>query len=138
MLMHHPSATSYYANIPSMSTLVPLPEMQTTEADLVIGAIGKNHVQYQEPVNDPFFAAHVPLNNWHQGYSNATYYLSDFPVAMFACKEQVRLRRVTLSRCRISKLTISLVPVLFQTDERFRIMHIPPRRKVKCIRSRFS
>ncbi|KAH7092191.1 hypothetical protein FB567DRAFT_233179 [Paraphoma chrysanthemicola] len=77
----------------SLNPFEPLSEMRTTDADLTIGTLSKNMVRYWHPVNDPFFAAHKPYLTYEAlpsnlSFYNYTLYESDFPVSVFACKEQ--------------------------------------------------
>jgi hypothetical protein len=60
------------------------------DADLVLKMFSKNRVLYENPVNDPIFSAHkryvVPNERTGMEFP---YYLSDFPVAVVGCAQQV-------------------------------------------------
>jgi hypothetical protein len=97
LLTYEPRSVIGYVHERPKSQFVPLLELQTSDADLLIGALLKHHVMYSQPITDPFFAAHIPDVSI-QDSANATYYLSDFPAAVFACQEQVRCD-ITLILC---------------------------------------
>ncbi|KAF2822182.1 hypothetical protein CC86DRAFT_262550, partial [Ophiobolus disseminans] len=98
-------AANYY-NFPTRNNLIPLPEMHTVDADLSINALLKNSVVYAQPVEDPIFAAHKPRRAISLvSNATATYYLSDFPVAVFACREQVRRSQTDYPGATLIQLT---------------------------------
>jgi hypothetical protein len=65
----------------------PIPELNRTDADISLIILAQNSVVYIEPVDDPFFAAHVDSNGLYQG-RNATYYFADTYFHILACAEQ--------------------------------------------------
>lgn len=68
----------------SFQQFEPLPELRKDNADVVLIHLKKNNMFYKEPVDDPAFSAHKPLNLW-----DAVYYVSDFPSAVLGCVQQV-------------------------------------------------
>lgn len=72
------------------NTLEPLEGMANDNADITLIVMQPNGVIYQTIVDDPFFAAHRPIEL--QSYSdgeNGTWYVSDKPVSAFGCEVQV-------------------------------------------------
>jgi hypothetical protein len=65
----------------------PIPELNRTDADVSLVVLAQNSVVYIEPVDDPFFAAHVDFNGLFQS-RNATYYFADTYFHVLACAEQ--------------------------------------------------
>lgn len=61
--------------------------MNRTDADVSLVILAQNSVVYIEPVDDPFFAAHVDFNGIFQS-RNATYYFADTYFHILACAEQ--------------------------------------------------
>ncbi|KAF2108075.1 hypothetical protein BDV96DRAFT_606060 [Lophiotrema nucula] len=76
-----------YSNVRLPYEPTSLPRLQIDNADITLGLLARNSVQYLEPVDDPFFAAHKQFISPSTD-GNITYYLSDFPASAFACKEQ--------------------------------------------------
>ncbi|OAL45319.1 hypothetical protein IQ07DRAFT_662175 [Pyrenochaeta sp. DS3sAY3a] len=66
------------------SSFEPPPEMQSTDADVVMINIAKNAIPYRQEVDDPVFAAHVP----HDDGQNETLFISDFPFSTLGCQIQ--------------------------------------------------
>ncbi|KAF2733975.1 hypothetical protein EJ04DRAFT_577282 [Polyplosphaeria fusca] len=72
---------------PGERQIIPLAEMQRPDADIALIAIGLDNVMYwEEPVDDPLFAAHKKLDFRSQG--NYTYYVSDQYVGVMGCAMQ--------------------------------------------------
>ncbi|KAH6708862.1 hypothetical protein BKA61DRAFT_696736 [Leptodontidium sp. MPI-SDFR-AT-0119] len=65
----------------------PIPALNRTDADVSLVILAQNSVAYIEPVDDPFFAAHVDFNGLFQS-RNATYYFADTYFHILACAEQ--------------------------------------------------
>ncbi|KAF2110750.1 hypothetical protein BDV96DRAFT_199237 [Lophiotrema nucula] len=72
------------------SSLIPLPEMTFSDADVALIHVYKNSVAYLIPNNDPLFAAHDATNMSQAiaGWTTYTAYFSDFPVGVFGCTTQ--------------------------------------------------
>lgn len=62
------------------------------DADIVLIMLCKNRILYQNPVDDPIFSAHkrYVVPNERTG-SEFSYYLSDFPVSVVGCTQQVSI-----------------------------------------------
>lgn len=74
------------------SSFVPPPEMQSTDADVVMINIAKNAIVYRKEVDDPVFAAHT----FHDAGQNKTVFRSDFPFSTLGCKLQVSMYEVNV------------------------------------------
>jgi len=74
----------------NFSTLEPIPEMSTDNADITLIFLYTNAVTYPQPVDDPFFPAHWPVVRKFVTWKNITTYKSDHPFAAIGCKVQVR------------------------------------------------
>jgi hypothetical protein len=74
--------------------LLPLPEMNRTDADVALAAITFRVARYQKPVDDPMFAAHKPLLD--PDFANNTVYGSDYPVGLLGCAVQVLDINITI------------------------------------------
>lgn len=62
--------------------------MEQDNADVTVIMLAKNSVYYGEPVNDPLFSAHAPMDYYTIWGSEQKGYLSDFPVSMIGCTQQ--------------------------------------------------
>ena len=65
----------------------PIPELNRTDADISIVFLSQNGVFYLSPVDDPFFAAHQPFQDW----TNETFYSPDHAISAVACADQYQL-----------------------------------------------
>lgn len=67
--------------------LLPLPDMNRTDADVALIALWPRAARYEKPVDDPMFAAHKPvIYNTFEG--NYTAYKPDHPVGLLGCAVQ--------------------------------------------------
>lgn len=64
----------------------PIPELNRTDADVALLILAANWVQYDEPVDDPWFSAH-DLLQFDSPYVN-TLYKPDYYVRFLGCMEQ--------------------------------------------------
>jgi len=62
--------------------------MRSENADLAVVMVSKNQVRYGMPIDDPFFSAHRPVSS--RDNDGNTNYLSDFPISIMGCNQQVR------------------------------------------------
>jgi len=69
--------------------LVPIPALNTTNADLSLLFIAANSIAYQQPVDDPVFAAHIHFNDTLAG-TYVDFYDADAYVSVVGCSEQYR------------------------------------------------
>jgi hypothetical protein len=54
---------------------------------------------FESPVNDPVFAAHVPITHPGSGGGNVTWYLADFWVSVIGCTDQHQVCNPNNGRC---------------------------------------
>lgn len=72
------------------SSITPLPEMNRTDADVNLIAVWSNAIVYENPVNDPLFAAHrLEMRAQSSGTDKALYW-ADHYAGVIGCAEQVR------------------------------------------------
>jgi hypothetical protein len=76
-------------NVPGQN-FVPLPAMNTSEADVSVVSFSASRVSYSNPVDDPVFAAHRPVSDVSTFGVNNSVYESDWPVSAMGCWMQVR------------------------------------------------
>lgn len=81
----------YYtaSSMQETNVIDPLPALKRSDADLSLMAISKNIVRFAEPISDPVFAAHRVYHPSNVSGSDETYYLSDEPIKVIGCAEQV-------------------------------------------------
>ena len=100
----------YRESINSNAVQLP-PELVVRDADTLLLAVDKSHIQYNSPVDDPMFSAHqsrevVDVNN----AENFTIFTSDTLVSVLGCTEQVR----TPGICHYSSANLTTVPILYK------------------------
>lgn len=93
-----------------MNDFFPIPELSSTDRDLVLVSLWKNAMGYGHPVDDPVFAAHKKLVTMSARGLNDTFYLSDSPGSILGCTQQV----CYTSQIYPSPLTKVTVPILLR------------------------
>lgn len=73
----------------------PIPALDATDADLSLMFVSANSVSYNQPVDDPIFAAHQPL----QVDNTTTIYETDGPGGVIGCSEQYRICNPVNHKC---------------------------------------
>jgi hypothetical protein len=72
---------------PDQVQIIPLPEMQRSDADISLLALNLDPIMYfQEPIDDPLFSAHKLLD--FRSQRNYSYYASDYPARVIGCAAQ--------------------------------------------------
>lgn len=71
-------------------SFIPIPEMNTTHADLSLLFISANSITYETAVGDPVFGAHDHVNGTISG-TYVSFYQADQYVAVVGCSEQYRV-----------------------------------------------
>ena len=84
MLILVNSPVTYYP-LASGNDWFPIPQLNSTDADLTLLFLSAYAITYPAPVDDPIFAAHKP---WNSSGVDGTYYVADSPVTVLACMEQ--------------------------------------------------
>jgi hypothetical protein len=109
----------------SYSTFTPIPEIAVTNADLLLLFLGYTG-KFTEPINDPWFSAHVHENHDSSFDILQNLYTPDKPISTLACTEQHQI-------CTSFECSGLLGYDQVQEDIAARI-HINPRQNVTLVR----
>lgn len=90
-LIRGPRYQTAYRNLKDMNDFDPIPELKQNDWDVVIFMLAKNSMGYASVINDPFFAAHKAVPVSTAGGNKETWYVSDFPISLMGCAQQVSL-----------------------------------------------
>lgn len=84
--------------------------MQRGDADISLIAVWLNNVKFEQPVDDPLFAAHHPKTYIvGGGYPNYTRYKTDFAAGVIGCAQQVSNQWIFL-RSAAQQVPVSILP----------------------------
>lgn len=94
----------------------PIPELNRTDADIVIMFLAQNNVAYAEPVDDPMFSAHRALGFGQ--VSSLTYYQADWFVNVMACTDQFQYCNPNTQQCSGLMGIQQLIPFIVYENEK--------------------
>jgi hypothetical protein len=83
-------------NSSAASNFIPIPELNTTDADLTLHFLSSS-TKFSKPINDPWFLATQPWID--RSDDNKTYYVPEWPVNVFACTNRVQQCSVGQGKC---------------------------------------
>lgn len=94
----------------------PIPELNRTDADIVIMFLSQNGIIYAEPVDDPMFSAHRPM-----GFglvTDLTYYQADWFVNIMACVDQFQVCNPNTQQCSGLMGVQQIIPfIVYENDK---------------------
>ena len=74
----------------NFNSFSPISELESNDSDLFLGFVVPHGVSYNNPVDDPLFSAHRIMTDVASGINlTRTFYVSDEPVTVFGCQNQV-------------------------------------------------
>ena len=86
-----PNSREYHENSEGGgSSFEPISQLQRPDADISLFFLSTNGVLFSNPVDDPWYAVHRPIQGAKFGNNSIATYIGDYPVSVLGCTRQVQ------------------------------------------------